>query len=66
MEGGSGPSGMDAEEWRRVICSNDAETIDLRNALAEMINSCIDEITTIPNGTKRLFLKVKCYTSGSW
>ena len=38
-KGGSGPSGMDAKVWMRIICSSVFGTmnLDLRKALAEMI-----------------------------
>ena len=47
-KGGSGPSGMDAEGWRRIICSSVFGTtnLDLRKALAEMIKKlCIDDLS---------------------
>ena len=45
---GSGPSGTDAEGWRRIICSSAFGTtnLDLRKALAEMIKKlCIDYLS---------------------
>ena len=37
-KGGSGPSGLDAESWRRILCSTTFGTtnLDLRKAIAEM------------------------------
>ena len=46
-KGGSGPSGMDAYGWRRILCSTAFGTsnLDLQNIIAEMIKKlCIEEI----------------------
>ena len=51
-KGGSGPSGMDAEGWRRIIASNQfgATYSDLRKAFAEVFKKLctkLDENNTI-------------------
>ena len=50
-KGGSVPSGMDADGWRRTMASNHYGTVssDLRKAFAEMIKNCVHtkKITTM-------------------
>ena len=48
-KGGSGPSAMDADGWRRIFCSNNFgdTNVDLRKAIANFIKKiCTDEIST--------------------
>ena len=50
--GGSGPSGMDADGWRRIFVSNHygASSIDLRRAFSEMIKKlCTEKENPINN-----------------
>ena len=53
-KGGSGPSGLDADGWRRILCSSVFGTtnLDLRKAIAELIKKlCIEPITPNTDGT---------------
>ena len=46
--GGSGPSAMDADGWRRILCSNNFgdTNVDLRKAIANFIKKiCTEEIS---------------------
>ena len=46
-QGGSGPSGIDANGWRRIVVSSDYGDAgnDLRKAIASLIKKiCIEEI----------------------
>ena len=48
-KGGSGPSAMDADGWRRILCSNNFgdTNADLRKAIATFIKkNCTKEIST--------------------
>ena len=48
-KGGSGPSAMDADGWRRILCSNNFgdTNVDLRKAVANFIKKiCTEEIST--------------------
>ena len=61
--GGSGPSGMDADGWRRILASSQFGTasLDLRKAFAEMIKKlCIEEISTNVDGTTSIESFVAC------
>ena len=52
-KGGSGPSGLDADGWRRILCSTVFGTtnLDLRKAIAELIKKlCIEPITRNTDG----------------
>ena len=55
-KGGSGPSGMDAEGWRRILASNQFGTTncDLRKTFAEVIKKLCTEIDE--NNTIEAFL----------
>ena len=47
-KGGSGPSAMDADRWRRILCSNNFgdTNVDLRKAIANFIKKiCTEEIS---------------------
>ena len=47
-KGGSGPSGLDADGWRRILCSSTFGTtnLDLRKAIAEMTKKlCIESLS---------------------
>ena len=48
-KGGSGPSGMDTDGWRRILASNHYGTVssDLRKAFAEMIKKLCTRIKKI-------------------
>ena len=62
-KGGSGPSGMDAEGWRRILCSSMFGTTngDLRKALAEMIKRlCIEELPCDSNNTTSVEAFIAC------
>ena len=46
-KGGSGPSGLDADGWRRILTSRAfwTATLDLRRTLAQLIkNLCVEEL----------------------
>ena len=53
-KGGSGPSGIDADGWRRILASSQFGTAssDLRKAFAEVIKKlCIDEVSVNADAT---------------
>ena len=60
--GGSGPSGMDADGWRKILVSNHygATGADLRRAFAEMIKKMCTEKEEPRNGTTSLESFLAC------
>jgi len=61
-KGGSGPSGLDADGWRRILASNKFGTtnVDLRKAVANMIKKmCTEKIDNI-NGKSPLEALISC------
>ena len=61
-KGGSGPSGMDADGWRRILCSSVYGTCnsDLRKTIADMIKKLCSDIITVENGCSSLEAFVAC------
>ena len=62
-KGSSGPSGMDANGWHRILVSSQFGTasLDLRKAFIEMIKKiCIEEISTNMDGTTSIESFVAC------
>ena len=58
-KGAAGPSGQDADGWRRILVSKNYGDAgrDLRSAIAEMMRSlCCREVPVIP-GTEKQTLK---------
>ena len=49
-KGGSGPSAMDADGWRRILCSNSFgdTNVDLRKAIANLVKKiCTENVSTV-------------------
>ena len=49
-KGGSGPSAMDADGWRRILCSNNFgdANVDLRKAIANFIKKiCTEKVSAV-------------------
>ena len=49
-KGGSGPLAMDADGWRRILCSNNFSdaNVDLRNAIASFIKKiCTEKMSAV-------------------
>ena len=61
-KGGSGPSGMDADGSRRILCSSVYGTCnsDLRKTIADMIKKLCSDIITVENGCSSLEAFVAC------
>ena len=62
-KGGSGPSGMDAEGWRRILTSSQygTATSDLRKIFADVIKKlCIEKITPTSNDSTSIDAFLAC------
>lgn len=62
-KGGSGPSGLDGDGWRRILCSSSFGTTnsDLRKAIVDMIKKlCTEKITDSEGGGDCLEAFVAC------
>ena len=52
IKGGSGPSGLDANGWRRILTSRafGTATLDLRKTCAQLIKKlCVEELESPPS-----------------